>query len=377
MERIESQMRGLRALAKRVLSWITCAKRPLTTTQLRHALAVKRGDRELDECNLRDISEMVSVCAGLVTVDEQSNTIRLVHYTAQEYFKETRKRWFEDAELDMANTCATYLSFDEFDGRALFLMNDNGPNLPENGGYRDGYQAQDFLYMELGALLSSNPLYEYAACNWGHHARACSAPELGEVSRFLGLQVQMQVSCEALVWEGNGKPNHPDHDQMAPLNWTALHLATHFGAEEVVRTLLRSQDADARDGNGWTALSHAVSMGLTGVARVLLEGGADVDASGRCGLLYSRTPLGHAVMKGNEAMVELLLGHGANTEAAPGDGLTPLCYAAAQGHVGIVKLLLEGGADAGYKTRHGYSALYHADMQEHWDIVQLLVDHGA
>ena len=48
------------------------------------------GESNLDEDNLPEIEDMVSVCAGLVTIDEESNVIRLVHYITQEYFKRTQ-----------------------------------------------------------------------------------------------------------------------------------------------------------------------------------------------------------------------------------------------------------------------------------------------
>ena len=47
MERIEGQIADSRGLAKQVLSWITCAKRPLTTLELRHALGVEIGEPKL------------------------------------------------------------------------------------------------------------------------------------------------------------------------------------------------------------------------------------------------------------------------------------------------------------------------------------------
>jgi hypothetical protein len=43
MDRIQGQIVNSRELAKQVLSWITCAKRPLTTFELRYALAVERN----------------------------------------------------------------------------------------------------------------------------------------------------------------------------------------------------------------------------------------------------------------------------------------------------------------------------------------------
>jgi hypothetical protein len=63
-------------------------------SELQHALAVEVGEAELDEENLPEIEDIVSVCAGLVTIDEESGIIRLVHYTTQEYFERTQRQWF-------------------------------------------------------------------------------------------------------------------------------------------------------------------------------------------------------------------------------------------------------------------------------------------
>jgi hypothetical protein len=49
MERIEGQKRDFHELAKQVLSWITYAKGPLTTSELRHALTVKIDKSELEK----------------------------------------------------------------------------------------------------------------------------------------------------------------------------------------------------------------------------------------------------------------------------------------------------------------------------------------
>lgn len=54
---------------------------------------------------------MVSACAGLVTSDEESRIIRLVHYTTQEYFERTQTSWFPNAQDDITKVCITYLSF--------------------------------------------------------------------------------------------------------------------------------------------------------------------------------------------------------------------------------------------------------------------------
>jgi hypothetical protein len=144
MRRIEGQVLDQEELAKQVLSWITCAQRPLTTSEIQHALAVEVGEPELDEDSLPQIEDMVSVCAGLVRVDEVSSIIRLFHYTAQEYFERTQKDWFPTAETDITKTCVTYLSFSVFNS---------------------GICATDEEFKE---RLQSNRLYDYAARNWGH-----------------------------------------------------------------------------------------------------------------------------------------------------------------------------------------------------------------
>lgn len=91
MERIEGQLKDEVEVAKQVLSWIICARRPLTTFELEHALAVELGESQLDIDNLCRVEYMVSVCAGLVVVDDESKVIRLVHYDTAILRSNTRK----------------------------------------------------------------------------------------------------------------------------------------------------------------------------------------------------------------------------------------------------------------------------------------------
>ncbi len=114
MIRINEQRPGFQQLARKVLSWIACAERPLTILELQHALAVEVGDSDLDIQNFEKTERIVSVCAGLVTVDDESGIIRLVHYTTQEYFESTQQQWFPNAESEITTICVTYLSFGVF-----------------------------------------------------------------------------------------------------------------------------------------------------------------------------------------------------------------------------------------------------------------------
>src|SRR5271169_3079549 len=85
MDRIKSQDDKDAELAKRILGWITYAKEPLTIKQVQQALAVRSDATGLDEDAETPEQILISVCLGIVTVDSESNIIRLVHYTTQEY----------------------------------------------------------------------------------------------------------------------------------------------------------------------------------------------------------------------------------------------------------------------------------------------------
>lgn len=80
MQRINSQPDGPNKLTTKVLEWIVHAKRPLKTMELREALAIRPGTRELDHKYLPEVDDMVSVSAGLVIIDGESGIIRLVHF---------------------------------------------------------------------------------------------------------------------------------------------------------------------------------------------------------------------------------------------------------------------------------------------------------
>ena len=116
MERINGQPADYKELANHVLSWIICAKRPLKTIEVQYAWAVKDSVDELDETAIPEAGDMLSACCGLVVIDKESEIIRLVHYTLQEYLQDSLTRWLPTAHLDIANTCVLYLSFKDFSG---------------------------------------------------------------------------------------------------------------------------------------------------------------------------------------------------------------------------------------------------------------------
>jgi hypothetical protein len=69
-----------------VLLWITNVRRAITIQEIQHALAVEARDTDFYEEGITETGHLISVCCGLVAIDEGSRVIRLVHFTLEECF---------------------------------------------------------------------------------------------------------------------------------------------------------------------------------------------------------------------------------------------------------------------------------------------------
>lgn len=78
IERIENQGKDYSDLAKRVLLWVSNTFRPLSPLELQFAIAVQPGMTEILDEDLDEQDLMVSVCAGLLCSDVETNTLRFV-----------------------------------------------------------------------------------------------------------------------------------------------------------------------------------------------------------------------------------------------------------------------------------------------------------
>lgn len=350
MNRIEGQVQNREDLAKQVLSWIICAKRSLTTTELRHALAIEIGQCELDEDNLPDTDDMVSVCAGLVTVDEESNIIRLVHYTMQEFFLETQSRWLPNAEVEIAISCITYLSFDTFER---------------------GFCESDDLFEE---RMRSNPLYDYAAQNWGYHARLAGIETRQLILNFL--QTDSKISSTSQVMMATKDYRYHGYSQDVPRHMTGIHLAAHFDLQETMSALLKIVDEpDSKDTHHRTPLSYAAERGHEAVVELLLEEN-NVNPNSKDST-RGWTPLWYAVANGHTPVVRLLLEKGrTDPNSKSKNQQVVLSLAAQKGYDMIVKLLLEKDqVDPDYMdSKYGQTPILRAAIKGHHKVVELLLN---
>ncbi|KAF2668424.1 hypothetical protein BT63DRAFT_354509, partial [Microthyrium microscopicum] len=113
-----------KAFQRRILELVVVAFRPLTTEELREALSVIIGDVVWKPSNLlRNIISTLASFGGLILVDEEEKTVRLVHHSFKQYLidlfqnKEEGRFSLDVAHGHMLDTIATYLSYNVFETR--------------------------------------------------------------------------------------------------------------------------------------------------------------------------------------------------------------------------------------------------------------------
>lgn len=112
------------------------------------------------------------------------------------------------------------------------------------------------------------------------------------------------------------------------MNEELVYQARRGDVTAIAKIAASGTDLDVPEGsNHWTALQHAVHKEQAGSVRVLLEWGADVDAT-RPG---NQTPLFMAADSQDPTMVELLINAGADVEWQGPGGRTPLTQAVSGG----------------------------------------------
>ncbi len=168
-----------------------------------------------------------------------------------------------------------------------------------------------------------------------------------------------------------------DINTVHPSSMTPLVAATRdswHGRPEAVMTLL-ANGADPRiaDADGNTPLHHAARSSDPGVAALLRDAGAEIDAVNAEGV----SPLGIACSAGNWRLARFLLERGAKADPAEGQ---PALHAAAgteEDDPAGVQLLLRHKAKVDARDRRERTALHEAAFAGHPDVCSALLDAGA
>ena len=144
---------------------------------------------------------------------------------------------------------------------------------------------------------------------------------------------------------------------------------------DAARALLNQKlDVNASEPDGTTALHWAAHWDDLDAADLLMRAGARVRVANNLGV----TPLALACTNGNAAMVEKLLGAGADPKGLASTQEPVLMTCVRSGSVGAVKALLAQGADVNQREPYrGQTALMWAAAERHPEVVRLLLESGA
>ena len=349
MRRIDEKVPSERDIAHETLLWVSQSRRPLTVMELQCALSLEGGDTQYDADNIILESDILDVCGALITVERESNIVRLVHYSAKEYFEKASNVHFPGIHASITLKCLTCLSLYNF---------------------RAGPCTTD---AELERRLEDTPLLDYAAKHWGSHMwhnqigeTTAAAVDLVQDENLLASAVQIMHLPSI---------RYPTYSQNYPHGVSGLQLAAYFGLEKLVLQLLDcgADFAQANDDYYGHPLQAAAAGGSLNVCRLLVDKRADVNAQGG----RFNTALQAAADAGHVLVTYFLLETGADPNAQGGLAATPLQAASLKGHTRIARELLERGTTVNTQITSGRTALHCAAMHGHCDIVELLLESGA
>ena len=279
------------------------------------------------------VEDVVSVCSGLINVEEESGIVRLVHYTAQHFLETILETWNTKAQVDIATTCLAVLSLDD----------------PPPA--RVDWQRKRWIPRY-------NDFFAYAAQHCGDHARSVQA-QVYEMACTCVLDDEFLLRAAQGLSKGWSTTTRlhmfswvfePQKEDLADSTSTALHVLAHYGLHEIMRVLLTRPNK---------SLHRKINM---------------MDR-------WSRTPLLLAVASGYTETTKLLIEHGAIVamqESQEGQGdRSPIHVASRRGHVTIVELLLDMGVDVDSKSKSGKTALLVASRNAQHHVVEILLKRGA
>jgi len=213
LSRIKGQGRAKARLGIAALMWISHSERPLKADELCHALAVEIGSPNLNKDNVPSIGIVLACCQGLVAVDKEASTVRLIHFTLQGYLR-AHPELFSTVHLTMAETCLSYLNSQQV--RALSTS-----------------PAPD---------LQGTPFLEYSSVYWGVHAKE----ELSDCAELLASKLfddyNSHISIRTFLKAREGWSYDIDFDK--PHSISGLHFASLFGIVEIVSVLIEVEGCD-------------------------------------------------------------------------------------------------------------------------------------
>ena len=414
LKTIDEKRRPKRELARKILTWVAYARRPLSIYGLAYATSI-----EMDTKGLKDLESSIpteefilDACANLVSVDRSKwsefRYVRFVHFSVQEFFTSNRSTTlnlgYEIAHWEIAQTCIILL-----------------PLSPKQSVSRDMLHSND------GAIRS---LFKYVSKEWPHHLLAANPNSLpvndhrvAFISSFLEKSPTIQATIPgelyqsvpvmpldftfspavlALIFDlpGTGKCGPLsgeleetavyDRDLVIPDDKLVIHYATaELDYVPVVRRLYNygydlnySHSSSVRKVSDYLQLPALFLVRSTEMARYLVNNGISIEPKNLHGVL--KDPLAYFAARGNQIEVFQFL-----LDRVVGQGderLSGAMEAAYQSNcLEAIRLLADKRGDLNVliAVRHArlrtvsVPVLQAAAYQGKLEVIRLLLDKGA
>jgi len=256
-------------MAKRALTWLAYASRPLVLDELAEAAVLEHGTKEYDpEARLRDPEDILEICGSLIWHRDTTDEVVLAHHSVKDFLRSqsalAKVEFYHlqdiSSNAEVAKSCLTYLLLKDF----------------AEGPARNG--------QELLERYIHYPLLDFAARHWCAHAvfALFGDKELHSLAMKL-MDPKCTPNFMAWIQELLADPSFGDFMcqwNEYPRNATPLYFAASFGLIEVVKSLLEA-GVDLNDHGGsyrGTALHAAAWRDHPKIVRLLLEAGADQTA---------------------------------------------------------------------------------------------------
>jgi hypothetical protein len=256
MIRIEQQPESQYNKAAKIIAWIHLAERPLTVDELQCCLATRDGDRLFDREGIPTRESMLNCCQGLAVIDHETSTVRLVHYSLQQYLSRQDNIFGCDKaawQSKIARTCLTFLQF---------------PSSEAESGREENSGTATLLF--------------YAAIQWGHHLRRSNASPDSPIElakAYLLRDLTKTPEHLRLLYDAM----YQYHDVKKLYNGLLpAYIIAFFGSVGLMSHLISAGkvDMDSKDSEGQTPLSWAVGNGHEAIVKLLLDTGK-VDADSK------------------------------------------------------------------------------------------------
>ncbi|KAF9772370.1 hypothetical protein IL306_009926 [Fusarium sp. DS 682] len=327
-----------RSTALKLVQWICCSTRPLTTDELQWAMVVDPDciHKSLDEYQNSDefiaddkIDRRINALScGLAEIVQSRNArvVQFIHQSVKDFFVEGGLKALDNTtkaanlvipavHCRLSRSCIRYFR--------MVVLSQSGSLGEEDK--------------------SRFPLLHYATTSWVSHMKLGDPAEVSpnDLLDLLGWPTEPLIESWVRIYKALER-----YAGDCPSSGSNLvHIVARHGLTKLLSCLLLDTgkvDVDATDTEyGRTPLLWAAEKGHEAVVKLLLDTGkVDVDTRDK----YGRTPLLRAAENGHKAVVKLLLDTGkVDVDARDKNGRTPLWWAARKGRKAEVKMLLDTG----------------------------------